>query len=512
MLIQPGLRVFAEKLGRDVAVGPIVMRNGTDALYALLPAQSLLAGEEFRANGEIIGVVGNGTILPSDERGIPITSTVLPIQLNPGTRIEDRRRPVSTHAPRLADKVSKLQAGEVRVSGRITATDTPLFVKGADGRKRAYLGAIAIRGDDGPFAVSGDGGSMVVDAEGNLLGMIVAVAEGNAYIVPLPDLLERLDLQLADADSVEAHNARSQTSEQVPRRRDLGLLTDYKDLLHVLYGGIAFRQAFSTLDRVHIDLSFTGHISSHFDAYSEAMREAPRVEFKTISGSIADRPELLTAGLLHNEMTKARVNFLVGVQNNLPKTRAQRSEYAIRILKAHARTSLKHDALEIIGNVADHLSATAFRMATDGRPVSLETASLSILVLLDMAKAEGKGEQYSRSFLEPALYVIDDGAEDLLRHITEGASAQREFQEVFARVSAEIPFFPRYPAVKLLADVCIHKPLRYATAWILQRAVANYAGSGFKWRSSMNRPEELKVAEIEKKKGSGGEFPLLAAE
>ncbi|SFV31809.1 hypothetical protein SAMN05216456_1465 [Devosia crocina] len=510
MLIQPGLRIFADNVGRDLSIGPIAVQGDGDDLFALVPGAFFLADDSLEVGGAPIGTVVGVDVAAWGERGMPIAAALKPVRLHQNVEVAPIEHTVADGPPSLGARVTRDVGSARAAKGTIAAVDTPMFIKRGDGTKQIYRGAFSIRGENGPFAVAGDGGTLVMDDAGDVLGMIVAVAEDLAYAVPISAAMQTFGLRTADDDAIRSHNARAKFVEEEERKRasappDLSLVVAYDEMLALLYGAAEFKSAFANLDRMGLDHLQVFRKASVYDQFQRAMLEVPRLDFKTISATIAERPELLTATIHRTAMTQARVNFLVGVQDHLPKTRSERSDYAMRILKAHARHGLKHDALEVIGDLAEHLSPVAFRMAATGLPVSLETASLTIIVLLDMAKAEGSTDKFRGSFLEPALYVLDDGADDLLRHLMGRGREQNEFLEVFAAVSASIPHFPRYSGLKLLADVCVHRPVRYATAWVLQRAVAEFAGRGFKWRSAMNKRGEMEVASIEHKSLSAAE-------
>ncbi len=70
---------------------------------------------------------------------------------------------------------------------------------------RNYLRGYFVFGDEVPFAKDGDSGSIVVDDDDCVVGMVVAVrparrgqitAADPAFVVPIHDIIERLDLEL----------------------------------------------------------------------------------------------------------------------------------------------------------------------------------------------------------------------------------------------------------------------------------------------------------------------------
>lgn len=74
---------------------------------------------------------------------------------------------------------------------------------------RSYMHGYFVHGVDGPFAEPGDSGAVVVDEDDCVLGMIVALrtknpaspsAEDQAFVVPINNLLDHLQIQLTGPD------------------------------------------------------------------------------------------------------------------------------------------------------------------------------------------------------------------------------------------------------------------------------------------------------------------------
>ncbi|HYE28263.1 MAG TPA: trypsin-like peptidase domain-containing protein [Allosphingosinicella sp.] len=207
----PGKPIIATLNGR---AGPIVADvNGT--LFLLTAAHVVWSPSEgfakhvIDSDGLSIGAIENDDLKSTD------SLDVARIRINPGVRLSRRYGQFSEFAG-LAD-AKKLFASSVYLidstgterEGYVSASRAPVRYRHAGGEVQIFVpNAVRIRPMDSQagFAGPGDSGAPVVDAQGRLLGLVLAEDGEYSYVAPLTRYMQEHGLVLATQEQIDNHN------------------------------------------------------------------------------------------------------------------------------------------------------------------------------------------------------------------------------------------------------------------------------------------------------------------
>ncbi|MCV9963865.1 hypothetical protein OIU34_18475 [Pararhizobium sp. BT-229] len=195
MAVSPG-SIVVNAAGRQSTVGPLILCEGN--WYTFVPAHTFQGERKVReaGTGLLIGEIVSRRLPKASDTRRDITDALRLVRLFSYAPVQVAHHPRVRCADPLdflGEQVLK-RDGIATISSRLESVDGPFAMAATDGEVTTYLGAFGIEPEyeDVVLAKDGDGGASIISpGGGELVGVLIGIADDTYYCVPGDMLMAR---------------------------------------------------------------------------------------------------------------------------------------------------------------------------------------------------------------------------------------------------------------------------------------------------------------------------------